>query len=368
MRRTIGAGEGSSIFLLGLCGANLLSYLFVVILGKTGGFAGMSVSNWVGYAITQIAFIAVVAVYSALRRVDVQSVARIRKFTNWKQYILLPFIAIATILVFLPLSNLFIKFLNAVGFSGGMVSMPAFDNVGIYFLSLIIMALLPALGEELLVRGCLFNGLSTRSVWFGVLMSSLMFSLMHSNPLQTVHQFGLGAVLTIVLMLSGSIWSCVILHFLNNFISITIGAYIPQIDVWYASLGNWSYLTGAASVAVGAVMLACLLYLFYRAGESKREGYRVVTDGIVYEEFSIYATAETRKEDRKYKFRNSVFVAMWKFAGSLFTKRGWVAVTRELEYKNNVAPLGKKQPMLSFWLAIGFVSVYWLAMFISGLV
>lgn len=365
MRRFIGASEGASIYIFGLCGGSILATVLTNFLYNIGTFDSMRIIDWVAYSVTQIAFILVFVGYCRLRRVDMRSVSRAYKFFNWKRYLLLPFISIATIIVFLPLSNLFLKLLGAMGFSGG-VSMPAYSSVGVYFLSLLVMALMPAFGEEFLIRGALFSGLSSRGTWFGILISALLFSLMHANPVQTVHQFGLGVVLAIVLLLSGSIWACVFIHFFNNFISITVTAYIPQIDQWYYSLGSLQFLTDFLSIIIGAALLLCLLYLYYRAGEPKRDKYRVVTDGIVYEEFTVYATAEERADTRKKNFESSDFAGMFKFIGSLFTRRGWVNVTNELNRKNEAPYLGKAQPMFNVWLALGFGVFYWLLNFILG--
>lgn len=369
MRKTIGASEGAGIFVLGLCGASILSYLFSALLSKAGAFAGMGISSWVGYAIMQVAFIAVVLIYAKVRKVDEFAVARVRPLKNWKQWLLLPIITIATILVFLPLANAWSAFLGVIGYSGGGVAMPDYSNVGIYFLSLLIMAVVPAIGEELLVRGNLFHGLSTRNVWFGILISALMFSLMHANPVQTVHQFGLGVVLAIVLALSGSIWACVAVHFLNNFISITLTAYLPQVDAIYVQLGHWNWLTGAASVIVGLIVLVLALYAFYRVGERKDENkFRVVSNGIVYDEFTIYVANDDSQSGGNKKFSNSGIVKAFSFLGSLFTKRGWAQVTRTLESKNDIPIIGKQQPMFSVWLALGIVCVYWVVNFILALI
>lgn len=196
----------------------------------------------------------------------------------------------------LPLANAWTAFLNVIGYHGSGVAMPDYSNVGVYFLSLLLMAVLPAFGEELLIRGNLFSGLSTRNIWFGVLISALMFSLMHANPVQTVHQFGLGVVLALVVAISGSLWASVIVHFVNNFISITLTAYIPQVDEIYAKLGYYNWLTGFASVVIGLILLVFLFYAFYRAGKPKNASGEVKS---VYEEdgFTIVATSNETKKD-----------------------------------------------------------------------
>lgn len=358
MRKTIGASEGSSIYLLGICAANLLSMFLMLILSNvTAVFDGMRVKAWVGYVVMQIGFIASVLIYARVRRLDEISVARIRKPRSFVQLALTPLIAIATILVFFPLANAWTAFLNLIGMKAS-VETPAFSNAGTYFLALFVMALLPAIGEEYLMRGHVFHGLSTRNVWFGILISAVFFSLMHANPVQTVHQFGIGAVLALVMILSGSIWACVLVHFFNNFISLTITAYLPQVNQIISNLGYFNWLTGAASFIVGLLLLIVLLYIMYRLGS--KDEFKVIGNTIEYEEFSIYAVqpADVKRNPAKDFFM---------FFKSLFTRAGWRNLTRTLTQMNGVEQIGKAQPMIGVWLALGLSAAYWLYAFISGL-
>ncbi len=362
MRRTIGASESSSIYLLGICAGSMLSlFLSLALRNSSATLDGMSVYSWCGYALMQVGFIATVFIYSKVRKIDVVRVAKLRGKLNALQILLLPFIAIAAILVFLPLANAWGAFLGIIGYHGAGVSMPSFSNVGFYFLALFVMAILPAIGEEILMRGTVFAGLSTRNVWFGVLMSGLFFSLMHANPVQTVHQFGLGVVLALVVALSGSIWAGVIIHFFNNFISITLTAYIPQVDQIYQKLGYFNWLTGAASVLVGLFLLVCLLYLFYRASTKCKKAGEVSS---VYEEdgFTIVATSNVTQK------RDNVLKDMFRFISSLFTKQGWRRVQYQLEERNQVEYIGKNQSMSGVWIALALVCAYWLYAFIAGLI
>ncbi len=359
-RKTIGASESSSIYLFGVCAVSIVSLFLSLIFSKsTAQFDGMSVFAWVAYPLIQLAFFATVAIYSKARHIDELYVARVHKYTNVKQIILIPFIGIATILVFLPLANLWTSFLSLIGYEGSAVSMPAYSNVGVYFLSLIVMAVLPAFCEELFMRGNVFAGLSTKSVWFGILMSALFFSLMHSNPYQTVHQFGLGMVLAIVMILSGSIFACVLLHFFNNFVSITMTAYMPFVNDWYAELGDYNWLVGFVSVLVGVIVLVILLYLFYRFG--KRDERRL-SSAISYDEFTLYvSSADDQREE-------SIVSGLMRFFKSLFTKQGWRNITDTLTRKNEVQIIGKNQRMFGVWLALALECVYWLYNFIYGLI
>ena len=68
MRRTIGASESSSIYLLGICVGGLLSlFLSLALRNVSATLDGMSVYSWCGYAIMQVGFIATVFVYTRVR-------------------------------------------------------------------------------------------------------------------------------------------------------------------------------------------------------------------------------------------------------------------------------------------------------------
>lgn len=364
MRNRILASEGASTYMLGLCGASLLgSFIIGLLEGRVGVFAGMPIENWVGYAIPQIGFIAVVFIMGAIRKYDPIKVSRLRPSTNWKQYVLLPFIAIFTIMTFLPLANWFSELLAVMGYHGEGVDVPDFSNVGIYFLALLIMAILPAFGEELLCRGMLQTGLNTRGAWFGVFISAFLFSFMHGNPNQTIHQFGLGVVLAVVYILSGSLLPCILLHFLNNFITLTITAYIPEIEMAIVSLGNWNYLTGTASIIVGIFGLVILLYIYYRVGENRKAPINNVFENReVFDDYTITVTIDGKEK------KSNPFLDTMRFVGSLFTKRGWQKVSYTLSDKMDVPELGKRQSMITVWLAIGFAVFYWLLNFIFGFI
>ena len=360
MKKTIYANEGASIFLIALCFANILATLLFSTI-HLGDFEGMAIMSWVSYALIQIMFIVSAVVYSAVRKINVPAVTRMNKGLKPLQYFLLPLIAIATILVFLPLANAWSAFLGVIHFNASAPSMPATSKVWVYFLSLFVMAVMPAFGEEILMRGFTFHGTSTRGVWFGILISSALFSLMHANPVQTVHQFGLGLVLALVVASSGSIWGAVIVHFLNNFIALTLTTYLPQVDALYASLGYYNWLTGAGSVIVGLFLLVIFLYLFYRAGRKNEPEFRVVSGGIEYDEFTIYAHGEEEK-------KSNIFVDAFRFVGSLFKKSGWQNLTRALTRSNDIETTGKEQNVLGVWLALGIVAIYWVIQFVQGMI
>ncbi len=364
MRRFIGASEGATVYIFALCGGSILTRVISTLLGALG--SNYALANWILIATTQIAFLLVVFGYMRWRKVDTVNVVGLKKFANPKQWLLVPVITIATIITFLPISNLFMKLLFAMGFSGS-VGVPPITNAGYFVLAVLIVAVLPAFGEEFVMRGALFSGLRSWGTTKAIFISALLFSLMHANALQTVHQFGLGIILALVVLISGSVFPAVVIHFLNNFFSLIMSTYIPEIDEFYISLGSYQYLTDIVSIVVGAIMLVMLLYLFYRFGEGKQIK-TDSSDGLVFEEFKITVSAEQKAETAKARFRDSAFAGMFSYFFSLFTKNGWAKTARALNGKNDVPYLGKSQPMFNVWLALGFAVVYWVLAFVMGLV
>lgn len=81
-------------------------------------------------------------------------------------------------------------------------------------------AVLAPLGEELLFRGYLLRVLGARyGVIPGLLVTSLLFALLHLNPASFFALFVLGAVFGILRVGTGSIWPSVVAHGIQNGIS-----------------------------------------------------------------------------------------------------------------------------------------------------
>jgi membrane protease YdiL (CAAX protease family) len=81
---------------------------------------------------------------------------------------------------------------------------------------MLVVAVLPAIFEELLFRGVLLQGLKGFPVWLAALICGGLFSLFHQNPAQTLYQFFCGVAFALLALRSGSILPTVVAHFCNN--------------------------------------------------------------------------------------------------------------------------------------------------------
>ena len=81
-------------------------------------------------------------------------------------------------------------------------------------------ALAPAFAEEFLFRGVFYTNLRPYGRTQAILISSLLFALMHQNIGQLFYTFVAGIAMALMYELTGSIWCSVFFHLLNNELSI----------------------------------------------------------------------------------------------------------------------------------------------------
>ena len=84
-------------------------------------------------------------------------------------------------------------------------------------LLVLILAAVPAVGEELVFRGVIGRGLVARwGVPAGIIMTSILFALVHLHPAQAIALFPLAVFMHLLYLATRSLWAPVLLHFLNN--------------------------------------------------------------------------------------------------------------------------------------------------------
>ncbi len=118
------------------------------------------------------------------------------------------------------------------------------------FYNLILIAILPALGEELFFRGIVQRIFIdwTKSPWLGIFIAAFLFSFMHLQFYGFFPRFYLGFIFGVIYYWSGSIWLPILAHFINNAAAVillfiygqeTVG---KNIDAIGTKEGNWYYI------------------------------------------------------------------------------------------------------------------------------
>ena len=144
----------------------------------------------------------------------------------------------------------------------------AADTFRQYMINMIVMALLPAIGEELLFRGILLRLFSewTKKVYLGILISAFLFSAIHMQFYGFIPRFLLGILFGYLLVWSGSLWFPVIAHFFNNALAVTV-YYLssPQQNIYEKmdNIGKEGQMSVFLVTASILTMIICS-YLFFK--------------------------------------------------------------------------------------------------------
>ena len=102
---------------------------------------------------------------------------------------------------------------------GGMVDNP-------YLLNLLMLAVTPAIVEELVCRGVLFHAYKKKNLLAAVILTAFIFGLLHMNLNQMLYAGVIGIVFAVAVEATGSIYSSMIMHFIMNSISVTALAFL----------------------------------------------------------------------------------------------------------------------------------------------
>jgi CAAX protease family protein len=98
-------------------------------------------------------------------------------------------------------------------------------GIGIAIAAVLAVAVIAPFAEELFFRGFFFAGLRTRwSLWPSALLSGAIFGLVHAptGPTAAIPLAGLGVGLAWLYNKTDSIWPCMLAHFLNNALAISV--------------------------------------------------------------------------------------------------------------------------------------------------
>jgi membrane protease YdiL (CAAX protease family) len=144
------------------------------------------------------------------------------------------------------------------------------NNFWAMLLNLLMIAVLPAIGEELLFRGVfqkIFYSLF-KSGHLAIWVTAFIFSALHLQFFGFLPRFILGLIFGYLFFWSGTLWLPVISHFVNNSVSV-IAAYIQGSDKVreLQDIPFWKHITGL----VFPVLIGLLIMLYFRKKSLMKE-------------------------------------------------------------------------------------------------
>lgn len=185
-------------------------------------------------------------------------------------------------------SSFFYAILESLGYSSSSGSGGGVVSIWTLVLGLIFTAILPAICEENLHRGMLLTSTSGLGMKNSILLTGLMFGLLHLNIEQFFYATLIGFFLGFVCYVSGSIYPCMIIHFMNNGISVLLsyltasgtlhGGFFTQLNTILANNVVVGFVVMFITILVLVILLVVLTRLLLKVSfeDSIREKQKVM--------------------------------------------------------------------------------------------
>ena len=166
--------------------------------------------------------------------------------------------------------GVFQLFWEAVG-TVPSLDLPSVDSFGKFVIFLVVFAILPAISEEFIYRGAIFHySQKGGGRVFAIIFSAVCFSLMHMNFYQIGYAFVAGLLFALFMVATKDIWFVVVMHCVNNSISI-LTMYLQE------GLGNeyaynvFGLTTFETVMAIVSALIFVGYFVWYFAKEREKE-------------------------------------------------------------------------------------------------
>lgn len=141
------------------------------------------------------------------------------------------------------------------------------NTLGGFLFNLLMIAVLPAIGEELLFRG-LFQRLFHD--WLGnihvaIILAAFLFGVMHLQFYGLLPRTVLGILFGYLFYWSGSLWVPVFAHFINNAVAVAV-SYFERKGLISTSLQDFGTTDNLVVILSSLLLTLLFLYLFRHVG------------------------------------------------------------------------------------------------------
>lgn len=212
---------------------------------------------------------------------DIISTIRLKKNIDVLQVLLLSVFAVCGFFLLQTINGIFITIVSGVlGEPSNSSSIVDATNPTQLLFEIVIIGGLPAIFEEIFYRGFVMRAFERKSRIMAILMSSLMFAIMHGNLQQLAYAFVCGIILGTVVTLTDSLLAGCVIHFTLNTISVII-SYPPINDLYVLYAEKYMFIFSSVVLLVLPVFAcgALALFIIYTLKKNKKlYGSRVPTD------------------------------------------------------------------------------------------
>ena len=259
------------IFLIGTLIGAAASKLFVID-GDTGMKIGQGVASIFMFVVPPIVY------YYITRKENRTQALGLRRLSSpWWLII----VAVALMIVSIPITTTLTTWNEGMHLGGAFSSiekwmkeleetaqaltdkMTNVDTIGGLLLNLLVIALIPAVGEEMTFRGVIQQSLMRRmNPHIAIILSAAIFSFFHFQFFGFFPRLFLGILLGYMFYITGSLWTSILMHFVNNGAAVTL-YYLGNIGV-IEDAEHWGETQNVWIIVASTVMTLGLIIWSWR--------------------------------------------------------------------------------------------------------
>ena len=151
------------------------------------------------------------------------------------------------------------------------------DTIGGLLLNLVVVALIPAIGEELTFRGVLQQSLTRKmNPHFAIILSAAIFSFIHFQFFGFLPRMFLGLLLGYMFYITGSLWTSMLMHFVNNGTAVVI-YYLNNKNIIDIDVEHFGSLSNTWLIVMSALMTTALIVWSWWKAKLNKTGSDIAT-------------------------------------------------------------------------------------------
>lgn len=245
----------------------LLVFLFVLFVGNPLLQSRFDFGMW-GLLVGELLFLAVALLAVLLFRGDFRRIFPMRalRLDSFFGTLLLWLATFGTAMILSLIAAYFFPeqmFGTSESISGGFTELP-------FLLSVLMIAVAPAICEEAVFRGVLLNAFwSEKRKWFIIAGTGIVFGICHGSIWRFLPTAILGGVMAYIVVETNNILYSVIMHFINNLVPLLVIQFTKSLSIGIGDGGGQGIAYGMdiriplMSVAVYLIIGAGIPFLFY---------------------------------------------------------------------------------------------------------
>lgn len=245
----------ANLYFLIIVAIEILVPRYLGIFYRTIGLSDIKLILFINHA---ICFIIPAVIYLIVTKSNAKETLRLNKISV-KQGALLVLIAFLSQPIMMACSTISMLFLK-----NNVATLFAYIHGTPYIIQILLIAVMPAMTEEITVRGIILSGYEKLSDFKTALITGIFFGIFHLDGQQFLYAVVLGIILAYVVRITNSLFSSMLIHFIINGTSVTLQQVALKVNsAALENAGNTDLTSLAVNEKIGIIFIELMVGIVF---------------------------------------------------------------------------------------------------------